>query len=161
MLQIGYNTLQKACYLAVVHLMLPLMVATGPAQSPAIDLAFPWLPELFGGRQSARTVHFVVATARRVRHRSCRDGGGIESAQQPEVDDHRALRGRPAEATMTNQMLTRRRVLQGLAGAAGTALLSGCDRWVQDPDVVDALRGTEQLTRSGQRLPTPQHALSR
>jgi thiosulfate reductase cytochrome b subunit len=31
--------------------------------SPGLDAAFPWLPELFGGRQSARTVHFVIAAA--------------------------------------------------------------------------------------------------
>lgn len=56
-----YNVLQKLSYLAVVFVLLPVMVLAGLALSPALDAAFPWLPALFGGRQSARTVHFIVA----------------------------------------------------------------------------------------------------
>ena len=41
---------------------LPLLVLTGLTMSPGIDAAFPWLLELFGGRQSARTIHFICAT---------------------------------------------------------------------------------------------------
>ncbi len=58
-----YNVLQKLAYLAVIFVLVPLMIATGLSMSPQMDAAFPWLPELFGGRQSARTVHFVVAGA--------------------------------------------------------------------------------------------------
>lgn len=57
-----YNTLQKLAYLAVVFMLLPGMVATGLAMSPGMDAAFPWLPDLFGGRQSARTLHFITAS---------------------------------------------------------------------------------------------------
>ena len=56
-----YNTLQKAAYLAVIFALVPLMVATGLTMSPGMDSAFPWLLDLFGGRQSARTIHFVTA----------------------------------------------------------------------------------------------------
>jgi thiosulfate reductase cytochrome b subunit len=56
-----YNVLQKLSYLAVVFVLLPLMVLAGLSLSPALDAAFPWLAMLFGGRQSARTVHFVLA----------------------------------------------------------------------------------------------------
>ena len=56
-----YNVLQKLAYLAVVFLLLPAMVATGLTMSPGIDAAAPWLLTLFGGRQSARTVHFISA----------------------------------------------------------------------------------------------------
>lgn len=56
-----YNVLQQLAYLAVIFVLLPLMVLAGLSLSPALDAAFPWLPALFGGRQSARTVHFVVA----------------------------------------------------------------------------------------------------
>jgi thiosulfate reductase cytochrome b subunit len=56
-----YNVLQKLTYLAVILVLLPLVVATGLAMSPGIDAALPWLPQLFGGRQSARTFHFVAA----------------------------------------------------------------------------------------------------
>ena len=58
-----YNTLQKISYAAVIFLFLPLMILTGLAMSPSIDAAWPWLPDLFGGRPSARSVHFIVAAA--------------------------------------------------------------------------------------------------
>jgi thiosulfate reductase cytochrome b subunit len=56
-----YNILQKFAYLAVIFLLLPLMVATGLTMSPGVDAAWPWLLDLFGGRQSARTIHFICA----------------------------------------------------------------------------------------------------
>ena len=58
-----YNVLQKFAYLAVVFVLFPLMIITGISMSPGIDSAAPWLPDLFGGRQSARTIHFIAATA--------------------------------------------------------------------------------------------------
>ncbi|HEX5327343.1 MAG TPA: cytochrome b/b6 domain-containing protein [Acetobacteraceae bacterium] len=58
-----YNVLQKLSYLVVVFGMGPLMVATGLAMSPWIDAAWPQLLDVFGGRQSARTIHFVTAFA--------------------------------------------------------------------------------------------------
>ena len=56
-----YNTLQKLAYGAVIFLLGPLIVLTGLAMSPTMDSAFPLLPALFGGRQSARTIHFLCA----------------------------------------------------------------------------------------------------
>jgi thiosulfate reductase cytochrome b subunit len=56
-----YNSLQKLSYLAVALMILPVMVLTGLAMSPGIDAIFQWLPDIFGGRQSARTVHFFAA----------------------------------------------------------------------------------------------------
>jgi len=58
-----YNVLQKLSYLGVIFGLAPLIVATGLAMSPALDATVPWLPGLFGGRQSARTVHFVACFA--------------------------------------------------------------------------------------------------
>ncbi|HJT22271.1 MAG TPA: cytochrome b/b6 domain-containing protein [Nitrospira sp.] len=55
-----YNVLQKLAYLAVIFLLAPLIVLTGLAMSPTIDAAFPWLLSLFGGRQAARTIHFLA-----------------------------------------------------------------------------------------------------
>jgi len=46
-----------------VFLGLPLMVLTGWAMSPAMSAAYPFLPEIFGGTQSARTIHFGVFVA--------------------------------------------------------------------------------------------------
>ena len=58
-----YNVLQKLSYVLVIFLLLPLMVLTGLAMSPAMDAAWPWLLDIFGGRQSARSIHFICAMA--------------------------------------------------------------------------------------------------
>jgi thiosulfate reductase cytochrome b subunit len=56
-----YNMLQKTTYLVVLGLLCPLIVLAGLAMSPQLDAGYPWLLWLFGGRQSARTIHFVCA----------------------------------------------------------------------------------------------------
>ncbi len=56
-----YNVIQKLTYLAVVVLVLPAMVLTGLCMSPGFNATVPWLIDLFGGRQGARTVHFISA----------------------------------------------------------------------------------------------------
>ena len=56
-----YNGLQKLAYSLVLFVLGPLIVMTGLAMSPTMDSAFPLLPALFGGRQSARTIHFLCA----------------------------------------------------------------------------------------------------
>lgn len=58
----GYNALQKLAYLPVVFGLLPLMLLTGLAMSPTVDARFHLLPMLLGGRQSARTLHFLSAS---------------------------------------------------------------------------------------------------
>lgn len=58
-----YNILQKISYVGVIFLLLPLMFLTGLAMSPAMDAAWPWLLDIFGGRQSARSIHFICAAA--------------------------------------------------------------------------------------------------
>jgi len=57
----SYNVLQKISYAGVGLLLLPLMVLTGLTMSPAINAAAPFLLDLFGGRQSARSIHFITA----------------------------------------------------------------------------------------------------
>jgi thiosulfate reductase cytochrome b subunit len=57
-----YNTLQKLAYAGVLFVLLPLMILTGFAMSPSMDSVLPWLNEVLGGRQTARTVHFTVMT---------------------------------------------------------------------------------------------------
>jgi thiosulfate reductase cytochrome b subunit len=56
-----YNPLQKLSYVAVIFVLLPLLILAGLTLSPQIDTDFPFLLTLFGGRQSARTVHFICA----------------------------------------------------------------------------------------------------
>lgn len=55
-----YNVLQKLTYLVVVLGLLPLMVLTGLGMSPGVNAVAPFLLDVFGGRQSARTIHFIV-----------------------------------------------------------------------------------------------------
>ena len=56
-----YNVLQKLAYLAVILVLVPGMVLTGLTMSPGMDAALPVLPWAFGGRQTARTLHFIFA----------------------------------------------------------------------------------------------------
>jgi thiosulfate reductase cytochrome b subunit len=58
-----YNVLQKLSYLLVLFGLLPLMLLTGLTMSPGMDARLHWLTALFGGRQSARSVHFFTASA--------------------------------------------------------------------------------------------------
>lgn len=58
-----YNILQKLSYGAVIFVLLPLLILTGLTMSPAMAAAWPWLLDIFGGRQSARSIHFLCAAA--------------------------------------------------------------------------------------------------
>jgi Ni/Fe-hydrogenase b-type cytochrome subunit len=55
-----YNPLQKMAYTGVFLLLTPLVMLSGMAMSPQLDTAFHWLPAMFGGRQSARSIHFIL-----------------------------------------------------------------------------------------------------
>lgn len=56
-----YNVLQMLAYLGVIFVVLPVMVLTGLAMSPRVDAVWAGWVDLFGGRQSARTLHFLCA----------------------------------------------------------------------------------------------------
>ena len=56
-----YNVLQKIAYAGVLFVLLPLAIFTGLALSPGMDAAWPFLTEIWGGRQSARSLHFIAA----------------------------------------------------------------------------------------------------
>lgn len=56
-----YNLLQKMAYVVVLFILLPTMVLSGMTMSASAVAAFPWLIDLFDGRQTARTIHFIVA----------------------------------------------------------------------------------------------------
>lgn len=58
-----YNVLQKLSYFGVLCIAMPLMVATGLTMSPGVNAFAPWLLDVFGGRQTARTIHFLVMLA--------------------------------------------------------------------------------------------------
>ena len=56
-----YNLLQRLTYLLVIFVLFPLMFWTGLAMSPAVRSVFPAIVMVFGGQQSARTIHFFAA----------------------------------------------------------------------------------------------------
>jgi len=56
----SYTMPQRLTYLAVVFILFPLMIASGLAMSPAVMSALPFIVRMFGGHQSARTVHFFI-----------------------------------------------------------------------------------------------------
>lgn len=56
-----YNVLQKLSYLAVIFVLAPLAVLMGLGMSPRMNTVLGWSLDLVGGRQSARTLHFLVA----------------------------------------------------------------------------------------------------
>jgi thiosulfate reductase cytochrome b subunit len=58
-----YNVLQKLAYLGVIYVLAPGIVLMGLAMSPHLDSVLGWLVDLVGGRQSARTWHFIIAFA--------------------------------------------------------------------------------------------------
>lgn len=57
----AYNVLQKLSYIGVIFIAIPLVILTGLAMSPGMNAAWPWLVEVLGGRQSARSLHFIIA----------------------------------------------------------------------------------------------------
>lgn len=56
----SYNVLQKLAYCGVFFVLFPLIILTGLSMSPGMNAAWPWLLDLFGGRQTARTLHFLA-----------------------------------------------------------------------------------------------------
>lgn len=56
-----YNPLQKITYSLVLFVLIPGLIFTGLTMSPAMNAAWPWFLDLFGGRQSARSIHFICA----------------------------------------------------------------------------------------------------
>ncbi|MBB5343985.1 cytochrome b/b6 domain-containing protein [Tunturibacter empetritectus] len=59
----GYNVMQRTAYLTVIFVLFPLIIWTGLAQSPSLVSAYPFLATALGGRQSARTLHFLISGA--------------------------------------------------------------------------------------------------
>lgn len=60
---LSYNVLQRLTYLFVIFILFPLAIWTGFAMSPGLLSVFPFLADVLGGVQSARTIHFFVSVA--------------------------------------------------------------------------------------------------
>ncbi len=115
-----YHTVQRLLYLGVMFLALPAMLMTGLAMSPGVSAALWWLPDLLGGRQTARTLHFlltmllatfiVVHVVQVVR---ARDTNRIRTSMPAHASD--------VERTSIPTVISRRR---WLSGAGATAVLA-------------------------------------
>ena len=137
----AYNVLQRLAYAFVVFVLLPLMICTGLAMSPAVTSVVPAVVTVFGGQQSARTIHFFAACALTlfvVMHVVLVWQAGFTSP--PARDDHRTQRPR-ANCTKGRSMsenFSRRRLIRtGLGALAGAgavgAAASVMDRVRADP----------------------------
>lgn len=58
-----FNPLQQLAYASVILVIAPLQILTGVAMSPAVAGRFPWYTRIFGGRQAARSLHFIGLVA--------------------------------------------------------------------------------------------------
>lgn len=56
----AFNVLQKIAYASLIFVLLPTIILTGLGMSPGINASAPWILELFGGRASARSIHFLA-----------------------------------------------------------------------------------------------------
>jgi DMSO/TMAO reductase YedYZ molybdopterin-dependent catalytic subunit/thiosulfate reductase cytochrome b subunit len=54
-----FEPAQKLAYFVVIFVLAPAQIATGAAMSPALLARFPWYGKLFGGKQGARSLHFL------------------------------------------------------------------------------------------------------
>jgi thiosulfate reductase cytochrome b subunit len=94
-----YNVLQRLAYLAVVFLLLPLSIVTGLGMSPAFTSVFPIFATVFGGQQSARTIHFFVAVALVLFlcvHIAMVYLAGFKNRMRPMITGHSAARKEPS-----------------------------------------------------------------
>ena len=105
----SYNALQRVAYLVVIFGLIPMEIWTGLAMSPALTAAMPWTVVALGGRQTARTLHFLVSGALllfvvvhvamvaiagfRERMRAMTTGGVVEEAAPPAVTARAAEEG--------------------------------------------------------------------
>ena len=142
-----YNVLQKLAYLVVIFVLLPLVVLMGFAMSPWLDSIIPGWVDLFGGRQSARTIHFIAAwllVAFVLIHVFEVIISGFWNHLRSMITGR--YRDRMRRFAMKQRVeLSRRRFLAGAFGAAGALALAGCESSVADRMVSqDARRRRER-----------------
>ena len=161
-----YNTVQRLSYLAVVFLLFPLIILTGLAMSPALASVFPVLVIVFGGHQSARTIHFFVANLLvlfLLVHVTKVGFAGFSARVRAMVTGRTGAQRR----VFTPSRLSRRKLVTSgvavAAGASGLAVLARvADRYDLIPPDHGGLFGAgETLTYAAQRLLMSHHSLVR
>jgi hypothetical protein len=120
-----------------------------------MNSAVPWLPELFGGRQSARTVHFISASLIVlfviIHVAKC----SSPACQRNALDDHRLVRGEPLKGPIRtgaihDNLITRRATLLGIGGSG--LVLSGCGEDFAGSRVSAECWNRWRIEPGGQRL---------
>ena len=127
--------------------LLPVMILTGLTMSPALDASWGWLTEVFGGRQSARSIHFIAAMALVI---FVAVHLAMVTLSGPINEIRSMITGRfrlPRRKVPMTQRLSRRRLLAGLGLAILVPVISACDRLGRSP----AFRN---FLASGEWLPT-------
>ena len=148
-----YNVLQRLSYLVILFIVVPLLILTGLTMSPGLDAAFPFLTDALGGRQTARTIHFICAftvVCFAIIH--VRDGAVVGRLEQHAFDDYRMVRHQTGDTSSWPSAVDRRRALATLAASVSALPLAGCDIFSQNPTVQKVLDSAESLTMRAQRL---------
>ena len=162
----AYNVVQRLAYLTVVFLLFPLIVLAGLAMSPAVVSAAPWIVTVFGGQQSARTVHFFAASLLVLFflvHVAMVSLSGFGNRVRAML----TARGATSEPATGRAFLPRRRLITtGLAaagGASGVAVAAYlADRYGLIPPDHGGIYGAgETLTYAAQRVLLSGHSLAR
>jgi DMSO/TMAO reductase YedYZ molybdopterin-dependent catalytic subunit/thiosulfate reductase cytochrome b subunit len=140
-----YNVLQRLTYLLIIFLIFPLLIATGLTMSPGLDAAFPFVTAVFGGRQTARTIHFICASAVLgfvIIHVVMVLVSGVWNNMRSmitgwyTIEQEKNSHGETACA----------------AAVCGALPLAGCDLFSGNDTVRSILDSAESLTKSAQRL---------
>ncbi|HEV2199844.1 MAG TPA: molybdopterin-dependent oxidoreductase [Bryobacteraceae bacterium] len=162
----SYNIVQRLAYLSVVFLLFPLIVIAGLAMSPAVVSVAPVIVTVFGGQQSARTVHFFAASLLVLFflvHVLMVSISGFANRVRPMIAAGRADR----EGAHASAMLPRRNLIAtGLATAGGASGLAVAaylvDRYGLIPPDHGGIYGAgETLTYAAQRVLMSGHSLAR
>ena len=145
-----YGAAQRTAYRAIVFGLFPLIAISGLAMSPAIVAAAPWIARAFGGQQSARTIHFLAASAAVmfvIAHVAMVIAAGFAKTMRAMLEPRGLITRRGAIAT-------------GLTAAGGAALLAG-RRDLIPPDHGGVFGAGETMTYAAQRLLLARHPLAR
>ncbi len=149
----------------VIFVLLPLIILTGLTMSPGMDAAWPWLVDLFGGRQSARSIHFIVAwllVAFFVVHILMVLLAGPLNEIRSMITGWYVLPNakRPGAQAMSFIICTAAASSPASPPSAAT-LLAGCDKLASNEDFKKALFSAENMHKWLQRCADGPQALAR
>ncbi len=152
----NYNVLQKLTYLSVIFVWLPLVIAMGFAMSPALNSLWPGWVDVFGGRQSARTLHFVAAFALLAfvaLHVFLVVTTGVWNNMRSMISGRYRIGNRSTPMVEpVSKRRSRRGFLRLSMGALSAVAIAGCDKLGATPWFSKVLETGETLTRATQRL---------